>query len=214
MKIYAMAICLLGTATHGATLTVEKNNLVLSGRLQNSENEALKNKLMEFPRIDTIVFKNCLGGQLGAANFTARMIKTLKLHTRFEGQCHSACAFAFLAGTSHLPVDKVGIHMVSLHSPRNPDGTQDTSETTQIFEGNLDSFTEGKLTPAVRGLIQKSYNEAAGVFFVVRNYKFFIRQETYYCDGSEGHDVSSCLKLAGVIPSDLGIFKSVQAAKN
>ena len=203
-------LMLIATSAYAAELKVEGNRLYVSGRLDNKENGVLEQTLSNAPQVNTIVFRKCLGGQLGAAQEYVRVIGARGLNTLVSDQCHSACAIAFLAGRQRGPVDKVGTHMVGLHLSRGKDGTPAPPHVNIALLAQITKLTRGKLDDGAKKLLTTSTSETSGVFFVASNYKIWVRNRVYYCDGKQGNDVSKCQLLPDVDPYTSGIFTAEQ----
>src|SRR5688572_28092405 len=96
------ALLLLATAlaVQPAELTLEGNRLLVSGMLDGS---AVQTFLEQVRRgnVQTVVFEDSLGGTAEAAGLYARVIRETGVNTEVIGQCHAACAYAFLAGKAH-----------------------------------------------------------------------------------------------------------------
>ena len=91
--------CLMGNA-QSAELELEGNRLMVSGMLDGSAIKAFEEYLAS-GRVRTVVFENSLGGTPEVANDYARAIRATGVNTEAKGQCHAACAYAFLAGKEH-----------------------------------------------------------------------------------------------------------------
>lgn len=189
-----------------AEYQVSGTKLYVSGFLQNTGKEKFEEALNSGKDIQEVVFKNCLGGQGGAAYYLVRIIQERKLNTRVSGQCHSACAIAFLAGKFRSPLDEMGQHMLLFHSARGADGPAPAEYNKGVLSLII-RLTDGKLTQPVIEKISASTKENDGVVFVRSNYKVFTRDRTYYCDGTQGRDIANCEKIIDADPIALGIFK-------
>lgn len=71
---------------------------------------------------------------------------------------------------------------------------------------SLKTFTSGKLSSELIGLIAKSWPARSGVFFVRSERESPMRDEVWYCDGQQGNDArNKCRRLPGYDALSQGI---------
>ena len=87
-------------SAQAAEIELEGNRLLVSGMLDGSAVQRFTEQL-DSGNVRTVVFENALGGTAEAAGEYARAIRASGVNTEMKGQCHAACAYAFLAGREH-----------------------------------------------------------------------------------------------------------------
>ncbi|VWX58371.1 conserved hypothetical protein [Burkholderiales bacterium 8X] len=90
--------CTFGS--NAAELDLKGNRLFVEGTLDGSALPLFKEHLAS-GKVRTVVFENSIGGSAEVAAEYARAIRAGGLDTEAHGQCHAACAYAFLAGKEH-----------------------------------------------------------------------------------------------------------------
>lgn len=207
MKLIIYIFILSFANAFAADFRIENDRLIISGSLKIEEEIAIDNFFYKNHNLKTVEFFNCMSGQVGAAYHLANLIADRKLNTLINGQVHSGCAIAFLAGQIRVPVERFGIHVLGIHAPRSIDNRNVPEEYVNKMISLVEVFTEGKVSSEVKDLIKKSNTGLSGVFFVTRNYSIYSDQKTYYCNGTEDADLSKCKILKNSDPFVLGIFK-------
>ncbi len=211
MKQLTLLILLfVNSLGYSADFGVENDRLYISGFLDHKEERDFLQNLDKYPKVKTIVFEKCLGGDAQAVFVFAKIISERNLDTSVKGQCHSACAFAFLAGKRRSFDNGYQTNGMLFHMSR-PTGSKDSQKESEVdikLEALLNKFTKGKISNSIMLMIRNSNSEAAGVLFTSRNYFLFTSYKTMYCDGSQGADASKCMELENADPLLLGITTS------
>lgn len=88
------------TTVSAAELSIEGNRLRVTGVLDGSSVTAF-NAQIATGKIKQVVFEDATGGTPEAAQAYAQAIRDSGVRTEVRGQCHAACAYAFLAAKEH-----------------------------------------------------------------------------------------------------------------
>ncbi|MBC5763343.1 hypothetical protein [Ramlibacter albus] len=180
--------------------------VIVSGQIAPEDASRLLDLLARNPGIDTVLFHECRGGTLGAANAFATIIRDRKLKTLAAGQCTSACALAFLAGVPRRFEAVPGFSMIGLHAPRLPDSSGPSSDAvSQKMLQWVERATGGKLSKEVMDLIASSWAPASGVMFMSYNVGSVRMSRTVYCDGTQDGTLEKCRTLRGADALSQGI---------
>lgn len=196
-----MSLLVFLALTNGvaATITTVNDAVIINGTLSEIDYEKLHSILSTNPKIDIVIFQNCMGGSVSAGYKIAQLIRAKQLQTVAKNQCQSSCAYAFLAGKKRRFDTTPGVHLILLHASRNADPNNDVAPIVNpALMRYLSYLTDNKLTPPVKNLIERSTFENQGVVFMQANYMFFSIRRTVYCDGSEHGDVGRCQTLENV----------------
>ena len=102
-----------------AEIELEGHRLLVTGMLDGSSMKAFTDHLAS-GKVRTVVFENSLGGTAEAAGEFARAIRASGVDTEIKGQCHAACAYAFLAGKGHRFGRGFQVHGLLIPVPRGP----------------------------------------------------------------------------------------------
>jgi hypothetical protein len=197
---------LLACAAHAGIVRDGADRVVVSGQISAEDASTLLSMLARNPGIHTILFHECKGGTLGAANAFAAIIAERKLKTLAAGQCTSACALAFLAGTARRFDAHPGLTMIGLHAPRLPDSSGPSSDAvSQKMLQWVDRATGGKLRKELMDLIASSWTPSSGVMFMTYNTGSLRRSRTVYCDGTQEGALEKCRPLTGADAISQGI---------
>lgn len=206
LPVAAAAICAIayGACAGAGNIALEGGGVAtVSGDVQVDDVSTL-----EKMDIKTIVFAESLGGTMEAVRAYVELIKRRKLNTVVKGRCYSACAVSFLAGSTRSVFPKAN-NMIMLHVARVVDkesGVLRPSNQNHKLLALIDELTDGKMRDPVRSKIANSWTEASGVAFLIGPGWWGERQNTVYCDGSQGKDTSKCQLLFNADPYDLGIL--------
>lgn len=202
----AGCVALLVSAAHAGIAREGASRVVVSGQISAEDASSLLTMLARNPGIDTILFQECKGGTLGAANAFAAIIAERKLKTLAAGQCTSACALAFLAGTPRRFDSQQGLTLIGLHAPRLPDSSGPSSEAvSQKMLQWVDRATGGKLRRELMDLIASSWTPSSGVMFMTYNVGAVRMSRTVYCDGKHEGALEKCRTLTGADAMSQGI---------
>jgi len=210
-QIFFRFLCfLVCVSAYSADFSIRNDRLYISGRLENRQSDAILQVLDKTPGVKTIVFEECLGGQVGAAFFMNRVIREKGLNTMIKGQSLSSCALAFLAGRKRLFHEGVQQNIIMLHMPSPKNGITDSTDfrvDAKVID-LIGESTNGKMTESVFSKIRISRGSAAGVYFVFRKILFVTMYTTVYCDGTEGAVLAKCQELENSDLISMGILTS------
>lgn len=178
--------------------------IVVTGFLDATAAEALVAKLdASYGAADVVVrFDRCLGGTLGAAVTAAKAISRLRPRTVAIGQCTSACAMAFIAGSRPTVDVSAGPALIGFHNARQPSGLPavKVSQVTSLIE----YYGRIKLSASTKEIIHAAHGNAAGLmFYFDDDDKRTVTARK--CDGTQGRDFSRCELLPSVSPAEFGI---------
>ena len=205
-----------------ADLMPEGQRLVVSGMLDGSAIRAFEEYLAS-GRIRTVVFENSLGGTPEAAGEFAKAIRASGVNTEAKGQCHAACAYAFLAGKEHRFARGFQVNGLLIPTPARPQPSELVSRWTG--DGSYRTLAEFTTTeaapppaaetppsaatqaPAPAAAEPKErWNASQGVLFTSTPTLFGRVYNSFYCDGSQGRDMSRCELLSDADPHKLGVL--------
>ena len=196
-----------------AELELQGPRLVVTGLLDGSQARAFVEHL-ESGKVRTVVLVDSYGGTAEAAETYARAIRTAGVNTETLGQCYAACAWAFLAGKEHR--FGRGLHVNGLLIPvaarPRPGETQKMMAEFSAAAGTSPAPAEApanvvepvSLTPTPRE--KEVWQPDQGVLFQSTPTLFGRVYKTFYCDGSQGRDVSRCELLSDADPYKLGVL--------
>ena len=195
----------LGAAL-AANVSVREDQVLVTGTITDEDAVAFRSLVESNHRLTTVVFEQCLGGTASAAFALANTIQERSLNTVAAKQCSSACALAFLAGTTRSFANRIGTNAISLHAARTFNGKTRASDALnrRVMEA-LETSTKGRLDPKLRNLISQSWSPASGLLFVRHNFWLWKRDEVLYCEGSQGADTNKCSRLEGFDAFSQGI---------
>lgn len=225
---FVVLACWAGAAS-SAELEREGNRLRVSGTLDGSSLVAFKDHLAS-GTVRTVIFENATGGSADVAESYAAAIRAGGVRTEAIGQCHAACAYAFLAGTEHrfgrglsinalmIPVasrpravDLVGRWRGGIGAPKTLE--EPTTAANAAATAMTVSTTDAPLTanpspaaPAAATPPVDNWRPDHGVLFTSTPTLFGRIYNTYYCDGTQGRDVSRCELLSDADPYKLGVL--------
>jgi hypothetical protein len=204
------ALLLLATAiaVQPAELTLEGNRLLVSGMLDGS---AVQSFLEQVRRgnVQTVVFENSLGGTAEAASLYARVIRETGVNTEVIGQCHAACAYAFLAGKVHRFGEGEQVNALLIPVGTRPKPAELASrwrgEEVHKTLAEFSTVAQDEAGPADAAPKEK-WRPEHGVLFMATPTLFGRIYNTYYCDGTQGRDLTRCELLTDADPRKLGVI--------
>lgn len=101
-----MAVLLIAPhASFGMELTVNDQQVILSGPVVGNEPARLADALSQRPGIDTVILRNSPGGDAPAGYRVGELIRVKGLRTAVSGYCYSSCSRMFLGGKSRYFTD-------------------------------------------------------------------------------------------------------------
>ena len=173
----SLALCSSGW---GMVIRVVGDQLILTGPLSGFEVTQFKSFLT--PAVTTVVFYNSGGGDFEAGLNLAAMIRQHGLTTVAQGFCSSSCANAFLGGVRRYLADRRSY--VAFHGHyRYAAPMQTRIGEMRNFYGDM---TDGKVNDELVLLWMRK--PRAGMVY-------FLKHETYSCNGTEARRPSGCEKL-------------------
>jgi hypothetical protein len=146
--------------------------------------------------VRTVVFENSFGGTAEAGEAWAGVVRTAAVNTEITGQCHGACAIAFLAGKEHRFA--AGLQVNGLLIPL---GARSRAEAQKLL---MAEFTFTGMSP------REGWQPAQGLLFTSTPTLFGRVYNTFWCDGTQGRDTSKCEKISGVDPFKLGVLMELR----
>jgi len=209
-KLSFVVLAFAATVATAAELELEGNRLRVSGMLDGTALAGFKDHLAS-GKVRTVMFENSMGGSADVAESYAAAIRAAGVRTEAIGQCHAACAYAFLAGTEHrfgrgLNINTLMIPVASRPRPIDLAGRWQGAGTQKVLTDSTatamtisTSAAEGPMTP-------ENWQPDHGVLFTSTPTLFGRIYNTYYCDGTQGRDVSRCELLNDADPYKLGVL--------
>lgn len=227
--IWVVSLALLCPVALGAELELQGSRLLVSGMLDETAIKAFEEQLAS-GRIRTVVFENSLGGTPEVASEFAQAIRANGVNTEVKGQCHAACAYAFLAGKEHrfgrgFQVNGLLIPVAGRPRPADlvsrwngDDGVRTLSDFIAPTAEAAPTDTAAIAPPAAAaasasapGTVQAAapkerWQANQGVLFVSTPTLFGRVYNSFYCDGTQGRDMSRCELLSDADPYKLGVL--------
>ncbi|RZI78549.1 MAG: hypothetical protein EOP80_00375 [Variovorax sp.] len=161
-------------------------------------------------RVRTVSFEDSIGGNAEVAEAYARLIRDRKLLTEARGQCHAACAYAFLAGREHRFGRGPAVNALLLPLMRRPSaaellaGRWRGDEAQPLAVEAVSVSVTG--APADAAPPRNAWQPGQGVVFTSTPTLFGRVYNTYWCDGSQGTDYTRCERLPDADPYKLGVL--------
>ena len=87
-----------GRAPQALEFKISENQMIVTGKIYNTDALDFNRTLDKNPKVDTIVLRQMPGGKVTAMEGIAATVEDKKLNTIVSGICVSACAHIFLAG--------------------------------------------------------------------------------------------------------------------
>jgi hypothetical protein len=206
----ALLITTACVAAQAADLTLEGNRLVVSGMLDGTAAQVFLEQVRR-GSVQTVIFEDSLGGSADVAVLYAQAIRETGVNTEVVGQCHAACAYAYLAGKVHRFGEGEQVNALLI-----PVGTRPKpAELASRWRGDqahrtLAEFTEptqdGEIVNATDAPAKEKWQPEHGVLFTATPTLFGRVYNTYYCDGSQGRDFTRCELLSDADPRKLGVI--------
>lgn len=211
-NIYLASLLAAACATaQAAELSLEGSRLVVSGMLDGSAVQVFLAQVRS-ANVQTVVFEDSLGGSAEVAGLYADAIRETGVNTEVVGQCHAACAYAFLAGKTHRFGEGEQVNALLIPVGTRPKSTdlasrwrgQDAAYRT-LAEFTVPSEKED-LVNAADAPPKEKWRPEHGVLFVAKPSLFGRIYNTYYCDGNQGRDFTRCELMSDADPRKLGVI--------
>lgn len=188
-------------AVQPAELTPQGNRLLVSGMLDGSAVQHFLDHLRR-GNVQTVVFENSLGGTAEAAGLYAQAIRDTGVDTELSGQCYAACAYAFLAGKVRRFGEGEQVNALLI-----PVGTRPKpGELASRWRGEEAHKTLAEFTAQDEAASRDKWRPEHGVLFTATPTLFGRVYNSYYCDGSQGRDLTRCELLSDADPRKLGVI--------
>jgi len=208
-----------GAAAGAAEVELEGNRLLVTGMLDGSALQTFKAQLAS-GKVRTVVFENSLGGTAEVAGEYARVIQATGVDTEARGQCYAACAYAFLAGKVHrfgrgFQINGLLIPVAARPLPHDLDNRWrgDEAQKTLLAEfiaAPTPAPADGPrpmTAPPLPAVPPKDrWQPDQGVLFTSTPTLFGRVYNSFYCDGTQGRDMSRCEVLSDADPHKLGVL--------
>lgn len=209
----AAVLALPSLGAQAADLMVQGNRLVISGMLDGSVVQVFLDEVRR-ANVRTVVFADSLGGTAEVAGLYADAIRETGVNTEVIGQCHAACAYAFLAGKIHRfgPGGQVNALLIPVGSRPNANELASrwrgdaVTKTLADFTVPAGAAQDGDSVMAADASPKEKWEPNHGVLFVTSPTLFGRVYNTYYCDGSQGRDFTRCELMSDADPRKLGVI--------
>lgn len=190
-----------------AELELDGDRLVVSGTLDGSAADAFVVHLTS-GKVRVVRFHDSFGGTLAAAETYAAAIHSSGVQTEVTGQCHAACAYAFLAGKDRRFGRGAQVNGLLIPVPTRPRPEElGTRWRDDGGQKTLAEFNPGGAQATEPATPQKDLWQAEqGVLFTSLPTLFGRVYNAYYCDGTQGRDLSRCEILTDADPYKLGVL--------
>jgi hypothetical protein len=176
---------------------------VVEGKIDYWTHVRLRFALLSTSEDQTVLFKNCHGGQLAVAERVATLIREKKLNTTALGVVSSACQLAFLGGVKRS-LSANGAVMMLIHAP-TVDGERASQKKLDDFFLTLERLTDGKFPGQYRSHIASSYGEGVGLIFYSTPRNGARIEKIQLCRKSISPEQITCERLGGASLSDVGV---------
>lgn len=222
--MWVLSLACMAWSAHAADLELDGSRLIVNGMLDGSAIKEFEEHLAT-GKVRTVVFENSLGGTPEVARDYAEAIRATGVNTEAKGQCQAACAYAFLAGKEHRfgrGFQVNGLLLPVSQRPRPSDlvsrwNGEDSYRTLAEFTGPARSSTTAGEPPATvtASATQVAASPASpkerwqadqGVLFTSTPTLFGRVYNSFYCDGTQGRDMSRCELLPDADPYKLGVL--------
>lgn len=177
-------IAFLPTAAFDATVVLEGSTLLISGQLSEDDERSIIDAFLT-RTVRTVRFEDCLGGTYSPQETLERFIGTNGTATEAKGLVASACAFAFMAGSSRrmVPSDRTDTQL-AFHAPINP-LTGEVAKSAEWMRRQLMERSGGRIKPAVAALMVPSDNSRSWFHVFLRSGQYQGHAiHVIYCPGN------------------------------
>ena len=162
-------------------------------------------------KVRTVVIENSFGGTAEAAGDFARAIRASGVNTEAKGQCHAACAYAFLAGKEHRFGRGFQVNALLIPVAARPRREELASrwrgeEANRTLAEFIDAPGEAGTAAVPASMPKERWQPDHGLLFTATPTLFGRVYNSYYCDGTQGRDTSRCELLSDADPYKLGVL--------
>lgn len=202
------------TTVSAAELSLEGSRLRVSGVLDGTSVAAFSEQLAT-GKVQRVVFEDATGGTAEAAQAYAAAIRTSGVKTEVRGQCHAACAYAFLAAKEHRFGSGGQINGLLIPVTERPKpeelamrwrGNDADKALTVASDAPMATVMEVSATMPAESSTRDNWQPEHGVLFVSNPTLFGRVYNAFYCDGTQGRDFSRCERLSNADPFALGVL--------
>ena len=202
------------TTVSAAELSLEGSRLRVSGVLDGTSVAAF-NEQLATGKVQRVVFEDATGGTAEAAQAYAAAIRTSGVKTEVRGQCHAACAYAFLAAKEHRFGSGGQINGLLIPVTERPKpeelamrwrGNDADKALTVASDAPMATVMEVSATMPGESSTRDNWQPEHGVLFVSNPTLFGRVYNAFYCDGTQGRDFSRCERLSNADPFALGVL--------
>ena len=196
-----------------AELQSEGHKLVVVGTLDGTALPAFVERI-NGGGVRTVVFEDSLGGDAEVAEAYARVIRDKGLLTEARGQCQAACAYAFLAGREHRFARSGAVNTLLIPLGKRPASGdiqagrwrgEEPQRAPPAVAINV-SVAGSEPAPPVAAAPVEVWQPGQGVLFTSTPTLFGRVYNTFWCDGTQGTDLSRCERLSDADPYKLGVL--------
>jgi len=203
---------LLGICGAAAAADIEREGprLRVLGALDGSGLAAFTKQLAS-GQVRTVVFEDSRGGTAEVAEQYAHAIRTADVNTEVRGQCNAACAYAFLAGKEHRFGRGSQVNSLLVPVGTRPEAS-DLTQLSSRLPARSASIAVSASSPSAHeptpSAVKEAWQPDRGVLFTSTPTLFGRVYNSYYCDGTQGRDLSRCEVLNDADPYRLGVLTS------
>jgi hypothetical protein len=159
-------------------------------------------------KINTVVFKDCDGGNALAGFKIAAAIKNNGIHTIASGRVISACSIAYLGGLSRK-IDTTGKNnatLIQFHGASDAQTGKSVGKTkNQEVLDILNSVINFRFKKTVEDIILNTKSSDEGIIFLRSQSGDETRDVTLYCPSGVDMKPEKCKKLDGITLESEGI---------
>lgn len=212
-----LALCTIFFSSNAAAMTMVRSNetLILSGKVVPEDSQLFRKKLEEGP-VKTVVMTESPGGNIRAAYDIAELITEGKINTAVNGNCKSACALIFMAGTERQMIASAHLKKTRLgfHAPHNKQTKEISTAAIPRFREWLLKVTQGKFPEEIldRALNIERAGDMLYFYYPDENYLGDIRfctEGSLRCETLKGYNI---VKIGILTTAELLTVESLDAS--
>jgi hypothetical protein len=212
LLLYAWLLAVSSDAYSEVALV--SDTLVVRGVLHNDLEKF--RTIIKSNAVQEVRFEDCYGGVLLEALVLNKMIEDRKIKTSFKGYCLSACAVAFMAGSSRSQITRIkGRNVIGFHASRKDPAFPESLATPDANVASLNRIMISTIARQSKGLldsrslsrISNSKTNHDGLFFVTDFGIFKAEEQVVHCNGprEDGRDFTKCEPLTAMDLKKSGI---------
>ncbi|MCH8622343.1 ATP-dependent Clp protease proteolytic subunit [Undibacterium sp. TS12] len=202
-RLKKLSLLLAATATLFSTqasamgMLRSNDTLIMYGHVEPADSERFRQQMAKGD-IRQIVLSESPGGDMRAAYTIADLITKNNIHTAVQGNCYSACAMIFMAGTERQMVagKKLASTRLGFHGPHNKQTHEVARAAIPHLREWLLKATNGKFPEEIldramnidrAGDMMIFYYPGEGMYNDIR----FCTEGSLRCESVKGHNVVS-----------------------